>query len=260
MSTEVDPNLISENLAELLQNTVNMTSVFYDLFINPVPMDVELKQWDNEGNIVTVSIPNRAKDNQRATVGTVDPEGVVVAPVGSFYVNSTNNAFYVKVSGDDSTGWKVTPTDEGIQAYISQYISELEFITEPDLEQYLTDNNYTTDVQVEGLIKSTIPAPIISTLEPLSSISLEDNKNYMLSVNGSDITLILPSVSDLTKIHRIFIQLNLVTVQTIDLGTTYYFEKTAPDLSTTGSYDLYFEYDNIIGHWVVGSRIKGLAE
>lgn len=43
MSTDL--NVISENLTELLQNSINMTSVFYDIFLNPEPMDVELKQF-----------------------------------------------------------------------------------------------------------------------------------------------------------------------------------------------------------------------
>ena len=45
-----DLNVIAENLTELLQNSVNMTSVFYDIFLNPEPMDVELKQFSYKGS------------------------------------------------------------------------------------------------------------------------------------------------------------------------------------------------------------------
>ena len=55
MSTDL--NVISENLTELLQNSINMTSVFYDIFLNPEPMDVELKQYDAEHTLVTISLP-----------------------------------------------------------------------------------------------------------------------------------------------------------------------------------------------------------
>ncbi len=38
--------------------------------------------------------------------GVGSPEGVVTAPTGSTYVDTGNNAFYVKVSGVGNTGWQ----------------------------------------------------------------------------------------------------------------------------------------------------------
>lgn len=262
MSTEVDPNLISENLTELLQNTVNMTSVFYDLFINPVPMDVELKQWDNEGNIVTISIPNRAKDNQRATVGTVDPEGNVVAPVGSLYVNSTNNTVYVKSSGNDNTGWDIVTTETGIETYVNDYLNDLNLVTEGGLIDYLTTNGYTTEPEVENLIMTLTPASPVTVLVQEGNITLEDNKNYVLTLDGSisSVTLTPASVSDVTKIHRILVQLKLVGETTysgtINVGTTYYVNKIKPDFSRLGIYNVYYEYDNNQGVWVCSTEYK----
>ena len=47
------------------------------------------------------------------------------------------------------------------------------------------------------------------------------------------------------------------TARTISLGTSNYFDKTTPDLSVAGMYDITYEYDNARGVWVVGAQIKG---
>jgi hypothetical protein len=47
------------------------------------------------------------------------------------------------------------------------------------------------------------------------------------------------------------------TVYTISLGTTYYFNATAPDLTNTGYYNIMYEYDSL--HWVAGAIMKGSA-
>jgi hypothetical protein len=56
------------------------------------------------------------------------------------------------------------------------------------------------------------------------------------------------------------VQVKLASVQTINLGTTYYFNKVKPDLSSAGLYNIRYEYDNIDGRWVVGSVSKGVEE
>ena len=61
----MDINVVAENLAELLTNSVNMTQVYYDLFFNPEPMDITLYQYDDDNRLVEVVIPNRAKDKIR---------------------------------------------------------------------------------------------------------------------------------------------------------------------------------------------------
>jgi len=103
---------------------------------------------------------------------------------------------------------------------------------------------------------------IAQDMKSLSSIgntlSLSDNTIYKVTANGAT-TFSLPTITDLTKFHQIFIELNMSSVYTITLGTTYYFNKTAPDLSSAGTYNLYYEYDNTESHWVVGAIPKGSA-
>ena len=108
---------------------------------------------------------------------------------------------------------------------------------------------------------------IAQSMTPLSAsgtINLSDNTINKIYATG--IThLKAPSVSDMTKFHQIFVQLKMTSAQTIYLkdsaGTvlTNFFNKTSPDLSTAGTYNIYFEYDNDAGYWVVGTLPKGTA-
>lgn len=44
----------------------------------------------------------------------------------------------------------------------------------------------------------------------------------------------------------------------INWGTTQFFNKTTPEIEA-GSYDFYFDYDNLIGDWVCGAIQKGIT-
>ena len=165
MSTDVDINVIIENLTELLQNTVNMTSVYYDIFINPVPMDVTLTQFNADGELITISVPNRAKDLQRALVGSGSPEGVVAASEGTLYVDQAQQVVYAKVLGDGVNGWKIVLTEEGVYAYVRNYLADSDFINIEQLAQYLTDYKYTTEERVEELIARSSSSRYLDTLE-----------------------------------------------------------------------------------------------
>ena len=100
-------------------------------------------------------------------------------------------------------------------------------------------------------------AQAITTLSG-TSITLTDNSINTLTPTGNT-TFTLPTISDTTKYHQILVQLDLSTVYTITLGTTTYFEGSAPDLSATGNYNLIYEYDNALSAWVVGCVEKGAA-
>jgi len=96
----------------------------------------------------------------------------------------------------------------------------------------------------------------ITTLSSNGTISLTDNSINKITPTGT-ITFTLPSISDTTVFHQILIQLTMNTVVTIDLGTTYFFNATTPDLSSTGIYNIIYEYDG--SHWVCGAIKKGVA-
>ena len=98
----------------------------------------------------------------------------------------------------------------------------------------------------------------MTSLSASGTVALTDNTVNKISATGT-VTFTLPSVSDTTKFHQIFVQLYMSTARTINLGTTYYFNKEAPDLSAAGTYNLIYEYDNTASHWVCGVLVKGSA-
>ena len=181
MSTDL--NVIAENLTELLQNSVNMASVFYDIFLNPEPMDVELKQFNSDNELVTISLPNRAKDRMIALTGAVTPEGNVEANVGASYVctDPENPTVWFKVSGSGNTGWQVVLTEEGIVQEIIRFLSEANYVTESSLGTYLTTNGYATEDYVQEQISEWEPAISMQDINDQAgqgTISLNDNKGF----------------------------------------------------------------------------------
>lgn len=120
-----------------------------------------------------------------------------------------------------------------------------------------TSANAQSGTAVAGALSSyQLITQSMTSLSSSGTIALSDNTINKISATGS-VTFTLPSVTDLTKFHQIFVQLSMASAQTIDLGTTYYFSSTAPDLSQAGTYNLYWEYDNTASHWVVGVIPKG---
>lgn len=256
--SDIDTSVIIENLTELLQNSVNMTSVFYDIFLNPTPMDVELKQYNSEGELITVTIPNRAKDRQISLEGTGSPEGIVTANPGASYIDSENGTVYFKVSGSGNTGWQIVLTQQGVDTSIAPYLSY--FITEDSLARYLENSDYVTTTALDNALSAYKPTIPMSTLITSGDITLVDNSGYAITATGN-IDFILPYVTDLTILHKIFIQLNMLDVYSITLGTDSYFDRLALDFSSAGRYNIMYEYDNTQGTgtvgWVVGAMTKG---
>lgn len=122
-----------EDVAYLLNilytNLNNLDRVYYDMFINPVPMDIELQRYDEKGELVTVVIPNRAKDIISTYTGLGNPNGKQVADVGALYLDLDSLNMFYKSAGSDSYGWTMllssanlvanvdylTPTGDGSQ-------------------------------------------------------------------------------------------------------------------------------------------------
>ena len=101
----------------------------------------------------------------------------------------------------------------------------------------------------------------INVLDTSGTIALSDNSVNTITPTGN-VTFTLPTVIDNTVLHQIFVQVNLSTVYSLDLGlgvTPHYFNKKAPDLSSAGVYNLYFEYDKANQYWVGGDLPKGVA-
>ena len=134
----MDINVIAENLAELLTNTVNLTDVYYDLFINPTPMDITLKQYNSNNELIEVTIPNRAKDRQISLSGEGSPEGVIEAPLGTFYVDIQNNLVYIKKTLSGSNGWQLILTPEDLDLILDDYVLKSTTINGKSLSTNIT--------------------------------------------------------------------------------------------------------------------------
>lgn len=98
----------------------------------------------------------------------------------------------------------------------------------------------------------------VKTLATSGTIALETNTVNTITPQGA-VTFSLPTITgdDAGKYHQILVQVNMSTVYTVDVGTTYYFNSNPPSLTAVGDYNLIYEYDNVKGHWVVGAISKG---
>lgn len=106
---------------------------------------------------------------------------------------------------------------------------------------------------------SNVTDPTINTLDSSGTIALSDNSINTITPSGA-ITFTLPTITDNTKFHQILVQINFTAVYSIDVGTTYFFNKKSPDLSAMGIYNLLYEYDKQNTVWVCGLMKKGSAQ
>ena len=119
----------------------------------------------------------------------------------------------------------------------------------------------TTSVAADGTLSIISEALLdvpVNVLETSGTIALTDNSVNSITPSGN-VTFTLPSVTDNAKFHQILVQINMSTARTFSVGTTYFFNKKAPDFSTAGVYNLIYEYDKANGYWVCGLVSKGTA-
>lgn len=94
-------NLVSQ----LYFNLDKLNALYYDMFINPTPMTLELERYDENGVLGTITLDNRAKDRQSALSGVGNPNGVQVGRTGALYIDTQTASLYYKGAGTDAYGW-----------------------------------------------------------------------------------------------------------------------------------------------------------
>lgn len=94
-------------LSILFTNLNNQNEIYYDMFLNPVAMDLNLERYNENGELVTVTLPNVAKMRVNAYSGEGNPNGVQAASVGALYVDTITRSIYYKAVGSDSYGWQL---------------------------------------------------------------------------------------------------------------------------------------------------------
>ena len=86
------------NLNEIERN-------FYDIFLNPKNMIINLQRYNDLGVLDVVPVKNLASLQTTALTGSGSPNGEVTAEVGKFYIDTSEYNLYFKSSGSDSQGW-----------------------------------------------------------------------------------------------------------------------------------------------------------
>lgn len=183
----VDINTVLGNLNQLLTNTLNITSVYYNVFFNTTPMDVTLQQYDSNGILQTYVIPNRAKDRQICLSGTTAPENNISAVVGTFYINTLENTVYVKIAGDSTVGWLQLLTLADLQAHNTSPSAHLGILAElngsetvpfrvatPSADNQAVNRKYTGNIK--SLITSTNSSLVSAINENFEQISYENSR------------------------------------------------------------------------------------
>lgn len=118
----------------------------------------------------------------------------------------------------------------------------------------ITENNLSQDLinkinSITTLNNDTTIIPLDLT-ENDSSIVLETNKIYKLTIDGESITFNLPTEVNSTVKNKIKIYVQVVTAGSIDWGTRYFYTADTPTINT-GTYDFCWEYDPNISNWAV---------
>lgn len=85
-------------------------------------------------------------------------------------------------------------------------------------------------------------------------IILETNKSYTL-VGLNTLNFILPTPHNgVNNSIRILYYQN--SARTVVWGTNYFYNGKAPDMTSSGYYDIYFDYNPILKSWVCGAIIQ----
>ena len=138
---------VSENLSELLTNSVNMVDKYYEIFFDPTPHYVELEQYNSDGELLKTLVPNRALDRSVALSGVEDPENVVYGVLGSLYVNTITRDLFIKKTAEGNNGW-VNITPQKIELYTESFIVDSD--TTSVLLLHKVQNKENIDIYIDG--------------------------------------------------------------------------------------------------------------
>ena len=84
-------------------------------------MDVTIQYYTDDGELRTITVPNRAKDRQNILDGEGAPEGTVSGQKGAIYQDLTNGAVYVKqFDATDINGWSQLISESDLEEVLAQ--------------------------------------------------------------------------------------------------------------------------------------------
>lgn len=183
-----------------------------------------------------------------------------------------------------STSGLIAPVVEAFNGYVAFYSKELlqeDIIAQSVVLSDTSEKTYegsvdlTTKADIDGTnfsgsgleakVNVNINTKFVETVlhvenltQTSGNISLESNKIYSLKITA-DTLFELPTITAPTTLYnQIKVQLKVEEDVTIGFGTSYFYNKNKPTL-TKGFYDVYFDYDNLLGDWVCGAIPKGVT-
>ena len=118
-----------------------------------------------------------------------------------------------------------------------------------------TDNS--TKIATTAFV-SNYSFPIQTISQTSGTVSLTTNKVYRMNLSGTT-TFSITTPSNTGIYNQIKIMLNVTTVATINWGTSYFYNGTAPDVSATGQYAIYYDWDAPSSRWVCGGMSVATA-
>ena len=102
---------IQSQLAVLETSYADLIRTYYNMFYNPTPMDISIKIYNDDGELETITVPNRAKDNTATVVYNGSPEGVLEATLGTICLDKINKTLWYKTEQYGTSGWKEIKSD-----------------------------------------------------------------------------------------------------------------------------------------------------
>jgi len=100
-----DIQKIATTLSQLAQNYNELAQNWFDIFYNPEARDITVKFFDENGNLASYTLPNRAKDLKYILNGVGDPslnDDLIDSAVGSLYLDTSTGDIYSK----QATYWR----------------------------------------------------------------------------------------------------------------------------------------------------------
>lgn len=249
----------TDALTKLIQ-LVKSAFIKADDVVSVTEIDTETPQ---EVTLATVATSGDYDDlSNKPTIPTVNDATLTIQKNGSNVATFTANASSNVTANISVPVVTDTYTATGTDAVSGKAVSNAIATKQDNLvsgTNIKTINNQSIlgegNIEIQGGGSS--EEALITISSQSGTISLEANKIYCGSFSG-DVTFSLPSSVDTTKFNQIKIIAQITNSPTINLGTSYFFNKQQLILEN-GYYDLYFDYDNNLSGWVCGAISKGSA-
>lgn len=198
---------IQAQLAVLETSYANMTRTYYDMFYNNTPMDITLQIYNEEGELKTITVPNRAKSSTSTLTYAGSPLGVLQASLGTFVVDTTTGDLWYETSPNDVDGWlQIANTADVGQAAINYMLANpsvgslipdlsASHVTSGQLEVAVggTGVSGTNAIYLNGILKM-VPETTVDGVTTKAHIEVaEAGKDYLEAANLSGMIVFFPT-------------------------------------------------------------------